>query len=261
MESSAPTSYMLVFDDGPAAEERVSMCVPPTPVRWYCTSGELGSDQRVQWWTMEEPPEDPDIEIVKYVATTTDLASADTNEDGDLEIHYSCAESAPLGSTEAQARRVLEENPELAERLAGIGAQIAEPESIPRSAFSAEDISAMLVNGTWIEVPTPGTILEVVLEPTDGKVKLSIGANLIYKDGNGEFVAITPQAVHGFRFRPSSVAQTPEVHGDGHVRVARDTYDGDDSEVKAAVADAEVVYVVEPNGQHTKVKDRGEFVA
>lgn len=261
MESSSPVSYLLVFD-GPASEERISMCVPPTPVRWFCRSKELGSDEQIKWWTMEEPPEDESVEITEYRLNPNQEAR---EEDGDTVIEYTCDSDlwirqgqqgarGPLGSAEEQVRVAMEDDPEMARRLAAMGAQMVDPQSIPRSSFAAEDIAAILVNGTWIDIPTPGKMLEVVLEPDGSPVKLSIGANLIYKD-NGEYVSIAPQAVQGFRFRPSSVARQPEVT-EGIVRIARDTYDAGGAEVLQVVADASAVYVVEPDGEHTQVKDR-----
>lgn len=261
MESSANGGYALVFD-GPAAEERVHMVVPPTPVRWFCRSGEMGSDERMAWWTMEEPPQDDSVEITEY-RLNPNVDSYE--EDGDTVIEYTCdpdlwireeeAESGPMGSAHEQLRRAIEGDPELAERLAAMGTQLADPHTIPRSSFAAEDVAAILVNGVWHEIPTPGKMFEVVLEPQDSPVKLSIGANLVYKDTNGEYVSIAPQAVHGFRFRPSSVARQPEVTA-GIVRIARDTYDAGGAEVMQMIADADQVYVVEPDGEHTLEKDR-----
>jgi hypothetical protein len=265
VESSTPIRYLLVFD-GPASEERISRSVMPTSPRWYCRSGELGSDESATWWTFEEPPEDESVEVTEY---RHNLTRPVRQEDDETVMEYTCdSEQWVMPSEnpiEEQIRAAIEANPELAKTLEEIGeqygdrlieAQKAQPESIPRASFAAEDIAAILVNGTWFEIPTPGKMLEVVLEPEGSTVSLSIGPNLIYEQ-DGEYVSLSPQAVHGFRFRPSSIGHTLEVTGDV-VRVGRDLYELADENVLQACAQAEAVYVVEPNGEHTQVKSGGE---
>jgi hypothetical protein len=240
--------YLLVFD-GPAQAERIWMAVPPGPIRWFCRSGEMGSDESIEWWvTAEAPPEDESVEVTEYRLDVSVEAEIDEETNG-VRIPFTCDSEKWFSAQDFSGLQV----PDSSNEDQGPG--------IPRSYFEAGDISKILVNGNWYEVATPGKMAELLIEPgVGGNVKISTGANLIYKDGD-EYVAISPVNVNGFRLRPSSVAQEPEIHQDGTVRVSRDVYDADDEQIKAAVAGAATVYVIEPDGFPTQVKNDGEFVA
>lgn len=229
---AGPPGFLMLFD-GPAFEQRVHTVVPPGPVRWFCRSAEMGSDKPMEWWvTAEEPPADESVEITEYRFDPGEEPVVD-EESGDMVVHFTCDDTKWMGAPASfQSVEVPPDDPE-----------------IPRASFRAEDIAAMLIHGQWYDVPTAGRMYELILEPDDGPVKITTGANLVYED-DGHYIGISPQAVQGFKFRPSSVAQTPHLTPDGTLRVARDTFAAADAEIQRLTAEATTILIVEPNGEH-----------
>lgn len=249
---AASRDVMLVFADGPAEDERVHINVEPQPVRWYCESAELGSDDLHGWWSLEEPLPDDSITVTRYEL----LGEIDDPDiEGDARV-YRYGISAEIDAPEDWEG--YPEVPEGADRLlSALRSRLASSEEIPVARFRDADIRAVMIDGTWHQLATPGEMSQVVIQ-TDA-ASLAIGPCLCFLTGEGQML-VPPTAVQAFRASDSTVAATPEVRGDA-VYVNRAVY-GDDGETldqgsSETIAEAETVVVVEPTGRETVVKERG----
>lgn len=248
---AASRDVMLVFADGPAEDERVHINVEPQPVRWYCESAELGSDDLHGWWSLEEPLPDDSITVTRY-ELLGEIDDPDIEGDARVyrygisaEIDAPEEDYTPPGSGEDFLRGLIGGN------------LLPRPEEIPVARFRDADIRAVMIDGTWHQLATPGEMSQVVIQ-TDA-ASLAIGPCLCFLTGEGQML-VPPTAVQAFRASDSTVAATPEVRGDA-VYVNRAVY-GDDGETldqgsSETIAGAETVVVVEPTGRETVVKERG----
>lgn len=248
----SPEGAVLIFVDGPASDLRVEMSIPPTRTRWFIEGREMGSDETITWWSMEEPPEDPSVTVTRY--DLIEDVSRPIDEDGNEVFTYAQAESGINSMEDAVA--AMAGDPEVRRRLEALNARMAKEDEVPRSYFRVEDIVAVMLGGKWVDV-TAGSIgmREVLLEPSADSPKLALGPSVIFKNDMGNWVSIPPNAVEAFELSNSSSAIVPEgTEDDREIRVNRGTFEAD----KGAeyIRNAEKVNVIEDDGTMTVVKDR-----
>lgn len=263
------------------------MVVPPEATRWFVQGQEMGTDKTMDWWTMEQPPEDDSVQITEYRIDPTIEAQHD-DETGDTVLHYTCDDTkwlVPEGTASDEAveglrragydteklREAMLSDPELRDRVNALASQAGvkyeDPDEIPRAFFSPADIRAILTtSGEWLTFVDGGRMAEVALEPDpENPMKVGLGPMLVVpktrlpRDDEGDgYMLVSPQAIAAIKMAESSIVGDDELQRDAQMkslRISRTRFDNPDDAASNAIEQATIVTVVEPDGTLTEAKN------